>query len=72
MAKRQGWSEVRCSAWHAWRRMPWGSGGPELEEVALVQALVTYRLDVEVDELDNRSEHHQTDSDIRVDPQRAR
>jgi len=44
-------------AWHAWRRSH-GIGRPELEEVALVQALVTYRLDVEADELDNRAKHH--------------
>ena len=49
-----------------------GIGRPELEEVALVQALVTYRLDVEADELDKRAKRHHTDFNIRVDPPRAR
>jgi hypothetical protein len=39
----------------SWRRSPW------------VQALVTYRLDVEADELDNWAKHHHTDFDMRVE-----
>jgi hypothetical protein len=50
---------------------PWDRA-TRLEEVALVQALVTYRLDVEADELDMRAKRHHTDFDIRVDPPQAR
>jgi hypothetical protein len=48
-----------------------GSGDPSWRRSPWVQALVTYRLDVEADELDNRAKHH-TDFDMRVDPPRAR
>jgi hypothetical protein len=50
---------------------PWGWGDPSWRWSPWFKALVRYRMDVEGDELDNKAEHHQADSDMRVDPQRG-
>jgi hypothetical protein len=47
-----------------WRRMPWVENDPSWRRSLWFKALVRSRADVEADELDNKAEHHQTDSDV--------